>query len=159
MTPEQHNKYLGFAHLAYAALHSLMGILFGVIMGAMFSVIPAQRGGPPPPPPLFFVVMGFFLLVFTLGWAVPSMIAAYALLKRKRWAKTAAIVAAVFAAVRMPVGTAVSVYTFWFLFSEPGRSLYDRPAKALPTGEWSGIDYQKRTENEYAPTASPPDWR
>ena len=31
-----------------------------------------------------------------------------------------------------PIGTAVCAYTFWFLFSEPGKSLYDRPRYALP---------------------------
>ncbi|HEY0349776.1 MAG TPA: hypothetical protein VGC60_16645 [Pyrinomonadaceae bacterium] len=160
MTADQHNRYLGFAHLAYAALHLLMGVLFGVIMIVMFSTIPPQPGQPPPPPAIL-VVMACFFLVFTVGWTIPSMVAAYALLKRKRWAKTAGIVAGVFAGAQMPVGTAVCVYTFWFLFSEPGRSLYDRPTKTLPGGrpDWNGVNQQRSPEGEYAPTASPPHWR
>jgi len=160
LTPEQHNKYLGFAHLAYAALHALMGVFFGVMMIVMFSTIPPGAGQQPPPPAIF-VVMACFFFVFTVGWTIPSMVAAYALLKRKKWAKTAGIVAGVFAATQMPVGTAVSVYTFWFLFSEPGRSLYDRSAKSLP-GEpptWNGLNQQRGAKGEYVPTASPPDWR
>ncbi|HEX7720815.1 MAG TPA: hypothetical protein VF397_01570 [Pyrinomonadaceae bacterium] len=133
MTADQHNRYLGFAHLAYAALHLLMGVFFGVFMIVMFSTIPPGPGQPPPPPAIL-VVMACFFLVFTVGWTIPSMVAAYALLKRKRWAKTAGIVAGVFAAAQMPVGTAVCVYTFWFLFGEPGRSLYDRSTKTLPGG-------------------------
>ena len=157
MTADQHNRYLGFAHLAYAALHLLMGVLFGVIMILMFSTIPPQ----PSQPPAILVVMACFFLVFTVGWTIPSMVAAYALLKRKRWAKTAGIVAGVFAAAQMPVGTAVCVYTFWFLFSEPGRSLYDPSTKTLPGGrpDWNGVNQQRSPEGEYAPTASPPDWR
>ena len=160
MTADQHNRYLGFAHLAYAALHSLMGVLFGVMMIVMFSTIPREPGHPSSPPAIF-VVMACFFLVFTVGWTIPSMVAAYALLKRKRWAKTAGIVAGVFAAAQMPVGTAVCVYTFWFLFSEPGRSLYDRSTKTLPGGrpDWNGVNQQRSPEGEYAPTASPPDWR
>ena len=111
MTADQHNRYLGFAHLAYAALHSLMGVLFGVMMIVMFSTIPPQPGHPSSPPAIF-VVMACFLLAFTVGWAIPSMVAAYALLKRKSWAKTAGVVAGVFAAPQMPFGTAVCVYTF-----------------------------------------------
>ena len=160
MTADQHNRYLGFAHLAYAALHSLMGVLFGVMMIVMFSTIPPEPGHPSSPPAIFVVIACFFL-VFTVGWTIPSMVAAYALLKRKRWAKTAGIVAGVFAATQMPVGTAVCVYTFWFLFSEPGRSLYDRSTKTLPGGrpDWNGVNQQRSAEGEYAPTASSPDWR
>ena len=161
MTPEQHNKYLGFAHLAYAALHSLMGVFFGVMMIVMFSTLPQGNGQPPPPPPAFFVLIACFFLVFTVGWTIPSMVAAYALLKRKKWAKPAGIVAGVFAASQMPVGTAVCVYTFWFLFSEPGRSLYDQSTKTLAGGvpDSNGVNQQTSRAGEYVPTASPPDWR
>jgi len=159
LTADQHNRYLGLAHLAYAALHLLMGVLFGVMMIVMFSTIPPEPGHPSSPPAIF-VVMACFFLVFTVGWTIPSMVAAYALLKRKRWAKTAGIVAGVFAAAQMPVGTAVCVYTFWFLFSEPGRSLYDRSIKTLPgRPDWNGVNQQRSPEGEYAPTSSPPDWR
>ena len=160
MTPEQHNKYLGLAHLAYAALHSLMGVLFGVMMVVMFSTMPPPAPANPPPVAMF-VFMGIFMGVFTIGWAIPSMIAAYALLKRKRWAKTASIVAGVFAAPQLPLGTAVCVYTFWFAFSEPGRLLYDQPRTSLPPSpsHWAGSDLEKRGEHEYVPPAAPPDWR
>ena len=160
LTPDQHNKYLGFAHLAYAALHSLMGVFFGVMMIVMFVTIPSSPGNSSPPPPVLFVIACFFL-VFTVGWAIPSMVAAYALLKKKKWAKTAGIVAGVFAAAQMPVGTAVCVYTFWFLFGESGRSLYDQSTKTLSGGrpDWNGVNQQRSSEGEYAPTASPPDWR
>src|SRR5438045_6302660 len=120
-----------------------MGVLFGAIMIVIFSTIPPEPGHPPPPPAIF-VVMACFLLAFTVGWSIPSMVAAYALLKRKRWAKTAGIVAGVFAAAQLPVGTAVCVYTFWFLFSEMGRSLYDQSTNTLTGGRpvWSGVNQQ-----------------
>lgn len=159
MTPEQHNKYLGFAHLGYAALQSLMGVVMGVMMIVMFSTLPASQAGNPTPP-AFFVLMAGFMLVFTLGWSIPSMIAAYALLKRKKWAKTASIVAGVFAATQMPVGTAVSVYSFWFAFGESGRLLYDQVGRSLPPAppaDWARINQEK--PYEYSPSANPPDWR
>ncbi len=162
MTAEDHNKWLAFAHLGYAALHLLMGVFFGVMMITMFSGLPpSPTTGSPPPPSAFFIVMAGVVLVFHVGWVVPSMIAAYALLKRKAWAKTAGIVAGVFAAAQMPVGTAVAVYTFWFMFGDLGRSLYDRSAKTLPAGQphWTPVDNEKRVEHDYAPSPSPPDWR
>lgn len=159
MTPEQHNKYLGWTHLAYAALHSLMGVVVSLIVAVMFSRLPdSSRGNPPPPG--FFIALAVFMLIFTVGISIPSMIAGYALLKRKRWAKIAAIVAGAFAAMQVPFGTAVCVYTFWFLLSEPGRLLYDQPAKSLSPGsaqDWVRTDQAKT--HEYVPPVTPPDWR
>jgi hypothetical protein len=82
-----------------------------------------------------FVVFGVFSVVMT----VPSLIAGYALLRRRSWAKVAGIVGGVLAASSFPIGTAVAVYTFWFLFSETGKQVY--PGKKnelppLPPGEW-----------------------
>jgi len=160
MTPEQHNKYLGLAHLGYAALHSLMGLLVGIVMIVMFSTLPSSPRGNDPPPG-FFIAIGGFVLVFSIGWSLPSMIAGYALLKKKRWAKIAGLVAGAFAAAQMPIGTAVSVYTFWFLFSPPGRLLYDQPLRSLAPGQAEpiGIDQEKGKEHQYVPPVSPPDWR
>ncbi|MDX6446162.1 MAG: hypothetical protein QOH71_3236 [Blastocatellia bacterium] len=159
MTPEQHNKYLGWAHVVYAVLHALMGVVVSVIVIVMFSTLPnSSRGNPPPMG--FLIAMAIFMLIFTVGISIPSMIAGYALLKRKRWAKIAAIVAGAFAAMQVPIGTAVCVYTFWFLFSEPGRLLYDQPAKSLappPPDEWARLNRDKT--HEYVPPVTPPDWR
>ena len=151
MTPEQHNRWLGFAHLGYVLLHSAMGIFLGVMMAVMFSTMPSSPREQPPPP-AFIAIMSAFILVMTVGWVVPSMIASYALLRRKRWAKTASIVAGVFAATQLPLGTAVAVYTFWFAFGEAGRVLYDQ-SKALPSQ-----DYERNQQSRFI-SASPPDWR
>jgi len=159
MTAEQHNKYLGLAHLTYAALHSLVGVFIGVMMVVMFSTLPPSQPGNPPPP-AFFVGVAVFTVVFTLVWSIPSMIAAYALLKRKRWAKTASIVAGVFAATQLPLGTAVGIYSFWFAFGEPGRLLYDQPAKSLLSPlPADGARINPEETHEYSPPAKPPDWR
>jgi hypothetical protein len=148
MTPEQHNKWLGYSHLAYALLHSAMGIFFGALMAVMFTTMPSSPREQPPPP-AFIAIMSAFFLITMVGWVVPSFIAAYALLKRRRWAKTAGIVAGVFAAAQLPIGTAVAVYTFWFAFAEPGRLLYDRPKELA--GEHPN---PSRFVNR-----APPDWR
>lgn len=161
MTPEQHNKYLAWAHLIYAVFHSLMGVVASLFMMAMFSRLPdASRGNPPPP--VFFVAIGVFMLVLTVGISIPSVIAGYGLLKRKRWAKISTIVAGAFAAMQFPFGTALCVYTFWFLFSEPGKVLYDQGAMSLPPGpprEWAYGSKEKEKAYEYVPPATPPDWR
>lgn len=158
MTPEQHNKYLGLAHLTYGVIHSLMGLVIGAAMLIIFSTAPSSTRGEQPPPG-FFIAMAVFVLVFSIGWSLPSLIAGYAFLKRKSWAKIAGLVAGVFAAAQMPLGTAVCVYTFWFLFSPPGRMLYDREAKSLLPGQQELIVSDLEKENQYVPPPTPPDWR
>jgi hypothetical protein len=102
-------------------------------------------------------MLGFYGLML-----VPNLIAGYALLKQKQWAKVAAIIGAVTSAMSFPIGTAVTAYTFWFLFSEPGKSIYDKPRYALPpqSAAWySNAAQQQEREKQYAPPSTPPDWR
>jgi heme/copper-type cytochrome/quinol oxidase subunit 3 len=160
MTPEQHNKFLGYSHLGFVLIQTLFGVLMSAFMFVMSSTMPSSPPGKEPPPG-FFILMMCFVLIFTVGWSVPSMIAAFALLKRRRWAKVAAIVAGVFAASQVPIGTAVCAYTFWFVFSEPGKALYDRPTQTLTpaASDRNRIDTARQEEQHSTPPASPPNWR
>lgn len=160
MTPEEHNKYLGIAHVVYGAIHVLLMILMAVFFMAMMGVIARDTRGGDAPPASFFGAMMIFVVGINILFAIPSFIAGYAFLKRKPWAKIAGIIAAVLSAFRVPIGTAVSIYTFWFLFSAPGRILYENFSQALPPAppvDWSAAD-QSRKEQEYS-GRTPPDWR
>jgi hypothetical protein len=161
MAPEEHNKYLGMAHVAYGVLHILLMLVTGVIVFAMVGLSTLNgRGSSLPPRPFIAVIVALVVIVNVL-LAIPSFVAGYAFLKRKPWAKTAGIVAAVLSALRIPFGTAVSIYTFWFLFSTPGKLLYDNLGQALPPSppaNWNAVN-QMQGKETYAPPASPPDWR
>jgi uncharacterized BrkB/YihY/UPF0761 family membrane protein len=133
MTPQEHNKYVGLAQLGYAGVQLLMMILLMAAEGYMFENIYSrsqEMGGPPPPP--FLVLIFVFVGIFTVAMTIPSVVAGYALLKRRPWAKVAGIVGGVVAATSFPIGTAVAVYTFWFLFSDVGKQLYDGKNQGLP---------------------------
>ena len=148
MTPEQHNKYLAYSHLAFAGLFSLFIVVMVIFMAVLLPEM--VKHDPNPPPPGMFLIMAVFMSLIYGSMTVPSYIAGYALLKKKRWAKTASIVAGVCDSMHFPFGAAVAIYTFWFLFSDPGKYLYDRPAYALAPGQptWAN---QTNT--------APPDWR
>jgi MFS family permease len=159
MTPEEHNKYLGMAHLVYGGIYCLLMLSMLLFFGFM---VAAVSSGPKDAPPLsVFVVMFIFMGLFYGAFIIPSFVAGYALLKRKRWAKTAAIIAAVMAAMFFPIGTAVCVYTFWFLFSDPGKALFDNPAHTprLPFRERLEDLPHKERKEQYVPPSAPPDWR
>lgn len=158
MTPEQHNKYLGISHLVNGGLFLLFIVFMLGFMTVMFSVVPP---GPQAPPAGFLPLIWIFFGGFYGLMSLPSLIAGYALLKQKSWARTAAIVGAVVAAMSFPIGTAVCVYTFWFLFSEPGKLLYDRPRYALPAqpvNAWQ-VTGGLRSDTHFTPPSTPPDWR
>ena len=166
-TKEEHNKYLAYSHLGYAGLQLLMMMLMIFFSFIIFGVLAAgdTRGDFPGGLIAAILIVSFlFQLIFT----VPSFIAGFGLLKRKHWAKTASIIAGVLSAMSFPIGTAVCVYTFWFLFGENGKELYERPlmeaggrsdyflnepSDASTVGGWT------ERKREYVPPKEMPNWR
>lgn len=166
-TPEEHNRYLGYAHLAYGAFQLLMALLMIVISFIIFAAVLAEDGGEFPAAIVAAVLLfSFFIqLVFT----VPSMVAGFGLLKRRSWAKTATMIAGVLSSISFPFGLAVTIYTFWFIFSPEGKKFYEgqssearvRPVSFLDApddpngvGSWTA-----RRDREYVPPKQMPDWR
>jgi hypothetical protein len=155
LTPEQHNKYLAWSHLGYGALTALYMIS---MMAFMILMLGRDPNGPP------FGVMIFMLLFFSAIFAamiIPSVIAGYGLLKHRRWAKTATIIAAVLCASSVPFGTGACVYSFWFLFSDQGKQFFEQHKYGLPPRrqEWAQINVHNQPSPTYVPPSTPPDWR
>jgi len=140
MTPQEHNKYVGLAQLGYAGFHLLTMTLLMSGEGYLFQNIyrrSQEMGGPPLPP--YLVLMFVSAGVVTVAMTVPAIVGGYALLSRRSWAKVAGIVGGVVAASSFPIGTAVAVYTFWFLFSDVGKQLYggkNQEPPPLPPKQW-----------------------
>ncbi len=160
MTPEEHNKFLGISHLVYGGLFGLMMVAMLVFFSFIIGLSGSQQPPDGPPAALFFMMFIFMSLFYGM-LIIPSFIAGYGLLRRRKWAKLASIIAGVLAGMSFPIGTAVCIYTFWFLFSEPGKTLYDKPAYALPPlpPNWAAEASSRKREPQYVPPASPPDWR
>ena len=162
MTPQEHNKFVGLAQLGYAGVHFLMITVLMGVEGYLFENIyrrSQEMGGPGPPP--FVGLIFVFAGIFSVAMTVPSVVAGYALLKRRPWAKVAGIVGGVVAATSFPIGTAVAVYTFWFLFSDVGKQLYggkNQELPPLPPKEWEPNSNNSAHDGwqSYTP---PPDWR
>jgi hypothetical protein len=164
MTPEEHNKALGICHLVYGGLSGLMVLAVLLFFGAIIFAIPDSDA-----PTGIFVLVLSFMLLWSIILMLPSFIAGYAILKHKSWAKPASIVAAVLETMSFPLGTAVAIYSFWFMFSDAGRAMYDKnftsPQRPYalhdrpPPPSASGWDARARQEREYVPPTQPPDWR
>ena len=165
MTREDHNKVLGIMHLIWGGFNALTLLILVPLFLVFMGVI---RSDPSAPPELS-VLFGFFgILFFVLAvlFGIPPIVAAYGMLKRKSWAKVASIVSACFAALSFPFGTALCVYTLWFVLGE-GQNFY----RAQDSAQWRGslrdantFDWESQRaadarRRDYAPPPQPPDWR
>jgi hypothetical protein len=161
MTPEEHRKYVGLSHIVYGVIHIAMTGLSMLFVGVMIGTMPLRNGPRDVASFPFMVTFMSVALLINVLMGIPSFIAGYAFLKKRSWSKVMGIIAAVFAALHFPFGSAVCAYTFWFLFSDPGKSLYQGSNKHLPPPpphNWAEVN--QRSENQsYAPRLSPPDWR
>lgn len=72
------------------------------ILGAVFTVV-------------FYGVLGLICVL-------PTALASWKLLKRKRGARVWSILAAIVVLPIIPLGTALGGYSLWFFFSEQGRN-------------------------------------
>jgi hypothetical protein len=156
MNSNDHNKVLGILHLVYGGFNVLVIFVTAIFMLVMLGFIGASaRDNAALPMGIFGLIMIVVLLV-NIVLTAPSFIAGYAMLRRKRWAKVAGLVAAVLEGLSIPFGTALCVYTLWFLFSDNGKHFYDKDAHMLPPPppQWGTASVPQR-EAEYAPR----DWR
>jgi hypothetical protein len=172
MTPQDHNKVIGIMHLVWGGFNALMMLVMAVFVFLVMG--PAFRSDPNVPPEFaaFFTAIMGAVVVLSLLFSLPPILAGYAMLKRKRWAKVMSIVAACFEALSMPFGTALCVYTLWFHFGQQGQSLYRGGHDAPPAPDWRGslrdgsaYDWEAQRAaqtgrpREYVPPRQPPDWR
>ena len=167
MTNEQHNQYLSWAFIGHAGFQGLLALMMMVMMVIFSQPFGPGRGGPPTG--MFIFMFGFISLIY-IGFAVPSVIAAYGLRKKKRWARVASIVAGVVAAMNVPIGTAACVYAMWFFLGDNWKEVYpevafgkDEKAKALQLAHdretrWTGYQTDEKGEITFN-TVDPPDWR
>jgi hypothetical protein len=167
MTTQDHNRMLGIFQLIYGGLH-VVGLLFLIPFLFIF-----MSNLPRPMPPELMPIMNImltFAVVLNLIFAIPTFVAGYALLKHKSWARMASIVAGVVEVMNLPLGTALGVYTFWFMFSDAGKQFYARPdafsapryslpEAAQPSTWWREEAASVRHEQEPIGRAQPPDWR
>ena len=77
----------------------------------------------------YFLGLAAFVQIIGLVASTPSAIAAYGLHFRTRWARTAAIVAAVLMITDVPVGLALGVYTLLNLGSGETAKALDASAR------------------------------
>lgn len=167
MTNEEHNKYISWVFLAHAGFQLLMMLLMAAFFLTFMFSIPTRPGEPAPPTAIFGVMIAFMTVV-QLIFTTPSLVASYALRKKKPWARMAAIVAGVVSAMNVPIGTAACVYAMWFFMGDNWKEVYPEQAglKTAPhqlpeydTAKWEGSFKTDEKGRAVFTQAEPPDWR
>lgn len=169
MTTEDHNRTLGILHLVYGGLHLLFILMMSLFfVPAIFLSRPTGRADDAAGAAIFAMIVGIIGIV-SLLFSVPSFVAGFGMLKRKSWAKVWSMIAGGIAGMSFPMGTALCVYTFWFLFSGGGKELYD-PSRSNWRSGYPGVLHgapepasweSRKREQDYvnAHRSGPPDWR
>lgn len=169
MTSDEHNKTLGTLHLAYGGLGVLLFAIASFFARTILDIMWSEQGRQAPPDSLILLLVVSGLMI-SLACFLPALIAGYGLLKRKSWARTAGIISASLMALVFPVGTALTAYSFWFLFGGRGKRLYQDEsahfarfalgeAPSQPVSDWVANDGRREREPVSVTPAHPPDWR
>jgi hypothetical protein len=140
MKQESHSRLVASLHLVhgFVAAASAVGlflsvaVLFGFQAALEWWLFPAGDSTGSDPEFWLYVfavaVVAAYVLIALL-FTVPALAGGFGLLGHKDWARKLVLVSAVVAALDFPFGTAIAVYTFWFLISsgrsfQEGRSIY-----------------------------------
>ena len=144
MTSEEKSKLLGLFFWLFTAFNVLilgvMAVFFSVFFGAILANAPRKANDPPPEFFMaFFGVIFVIVLIMTVLFSVPKVVAGYGLRNHKPWARTWAVVASVMCCLSFPIGTAIGVFGLVFLFSDEGKQYFDDMAygRLSPAGRAS----------------------
>ena len=114
MTPEDHNKTLG---VIFSFLGGLLAAAAVVEFVRIIVITKELERIKSDSYLLTLIIVGLLLIVMLLSTA-------YGLFKRRHWARMLALILAVLFVLLFPLGTAMAVYTWWFMFSDGAKQMY-----------------------------------
>ena len=124
---DKHLTVVAALHIGYGIMSLLLGLAIWIgLMGA--GILSAD---PHAIRVLSFVgtVVGLFLLIVS----VPEIVGGIGLLRRRPWARIVLLVLAVLELIRIPLGTALGVYTIWALVQDETKQILERGGDATQT--------------------------
>jgi len=129
MGMESHLRFLGILYILVGIIGGISALLVLVFMGGYSGIsLYAERSelvsGPMVQVLRFF---GMFLTTLMLVLAIPSVMSGMGILKYKPWARPLAMVVSVLQLANIPLGTIISLYSFWVLMSPESEPLFTNP--------------------------------
>lgn len=135
MSSEDKSRLLGLFLWLFTAFNiviiAVIGIIYVGLFGVIFSQAPHKASDPPPELIVGIIAVVFvFILVFTVLFSIPKVIAGYGLRKHKSWARPWAIAASIMCCLSFPFGTAIGVFGLIFLLSDEGKAYFENRSYA-----------------------------
>ena len=118
MMPQDHNKTLGTIYGFLGGLLTLAALVELVRVITLERELERIRTSTELK---VMIPVGLLLMAFLLAIA-------YGLLRRRPWGRVLALLSTVLFIWLFPLGTALAIYSWWFLHSEGGKQLYSRPS-------------------------------
>ena len=117
----QHVPILGWLYIVSNAIFLLIGgLVFFFLVGIGVATGDGEAAA-------ILGVTGVFVMGIMMLFAVPGVVAGYGLLKGKNWGRILALIVAAFSLLNFPIGTAISLYTFWVLLQEDANVYFTLP--------------------------------
>lgn len=116
---------MAYLNIAFSVLGLITGIVLCFILigtGLIATVAAEGNDGIMAMNVLSIIAVSLMGLFFLL--CIPGIIAGFGLLQFKKWARILTIILAFFGLFNIPLGTAISVYTFWVLFNGETDALF-----------------------------------
>ncbi len=108
----QHFKILGILYLVMSGMHVVGGIVAGTVLSFVGSYVNDYEGEQ------VMSILAVVLPTILITMSIPGIVAGIGLLYRKQWALILAAVLAVFNIFNIPLGTALSIYTFYVVVQQ-----------------------------------------
>jgi O-antigen ligase len=132
MTTKDHYKLIAMLHLIHGciAAATAIGVFLSMAVLVGFKavierwVFPIDYGDSADAAFWLYVFAIALTAAYAVGallFTVPAIAGGYGMLRQKRWARKLVLVSAAVAALNVPLGTALAVYSFWFLLGQEGR--------------------------------------
>jgi hypothetical protein len=120
---KQHINVVGYLYIGLGALRIGAGLLafLAIIGGGLISGDPTAM--------LATTIIAPIVTLFLVALGIPGIIGGYALMQGKSWARYLVMFLAVFNLLDFPIGTFISVYTFWALLHSETLQLFDGESK------------------------------
>jgi hypothetical protein len=117
---QKHVTLLGALFIGY----NVIGLVAGTAVVALFSAVSQMVRDPQAAVVLtaFAVSIGTFLIVLS----VPGLVAGIGLLRGAGWARVLALIVGAFDLLRIPLGTALGIYTLWVLLQDETIQLFGK---------------------------------
>lgn len=120
---ESHVRVLGWLNVIFGGLGVLLSfaILGGIVaVSSIFGI-----GGEEALLPIHIIAMvGGIVTLFTLLLSLPALLLGYGLLNFRPWARVLGLVLSGLSLFHIPIGTALSLYSFWVLLKPETAVLF-----------------------------------